>query len=367
MNDRTKNITVTTTFIIFFAVISLLVVFHKPNEISESERRKLSVLPKLSWENILSTEYMKDFDKYTLDQFPFRDNFRQLKAVTLFYVFQQKDNNGIYITSDTVSKIEYPLKEDSIVNAANKFSYIYDTYLAGEDINVFYSIIPDKNYFTAAENGYPAIDYEKLVALMQENKGNMQYIDLFDCLSIEDYYATDTHWRQERLSRVAERIATEVGFFDRHTGDYTINKFTPFYGVYYGQAALPMEPDTLYYLTNPTTDSCKVYNHETGEYTNIYDMEKLDSNDPYEMFLSGASPLLTIENPNAETDKELVIFRDSFGSSIAPLFVEAYSKVTLIDLRYITSDYLRSFITFDNQDVLFLYSTLVLNNSSMLK
>ena len=27
-----------------------------------------------------------------------------------------------------------------------------------------------------------------------------------------------------------------------------------------------------------------------------------------------------IENPEAETDKELVIFRDSFGSSIAPFF-----------------------------------------------
>jgi hypothetical protein len=128
-----------------------------------------------------------------------------------------------------------------------------------------------------------------------------------------------------------------------------------------------MEPDTLYYMTTDIMDSCKVYNYETGKYTGIYDMEKRDSYDPYEMFLSGAVPLLTIENPKAETKKELVIFRDSFGSSIAPLFIEAYSKVTLVDIRYITSDYLGSLITFDNQDVLFLYSTLVLNNSSMLK
>jgi hypothetical protein len=208
---------------------------------------------------------------------------------------------------------------------------------------------------------------EKLVSLLKENIDSMKYIDIFDCLSIEDYYSTDTHWRQEKLTDAVERIATEMGFFERLTGKYTLNKFSPFYGVYYGQAALPMASDTIYYLTNDITDSCTVYNYETDKYSDIYDMEKRDSNDPYEMFLSGASPLLMIENPNAETDKELVIFRDSFGSSIAPLFVEAYSKITLIDIRYITSDYLGSFITFNNQDVLFLYSTLVINNSTMLK
>lgn len=367
MNDGTKNTTVTAIFVIFFAVIALLVVFHKPNEISVSERRKLALFPNPSWESILSTEYMKDFDEYTLDQFPFRDSFRQMKAITHFYIFQQKDNNGIYITGDTVSKMEYPLKENSVVHAANKLSEVYDAYLAGKNTNVFFSIIPDKNYFTAEPNGYPSMDYEKLIALMRENISNMQYIDLFDCLSIEDYYATDTHWRQERLARVVERIAAEMGFSDRLSGEYAANDIAPFYGVYYGQAALPMDADTLYYLTNDVTDGSKVFNYETGKYTDVYDMEKRDGNDPYEMFLSGAVPLITIENPKAETGKELVVFRDSFGSSIAPLLVEAYSKITLIDIRYLASDHIGEFVRFDNQDVLFLYSTLVLNNSTMLK
>jgi len=367
MNDRTKNIVVTTIFIIFFAVSSTLVFLHKPNELSENERRKLSMLPKFSWENILSTKYMEEFDKYTLDQFPNRDNFRRLKAIAQFYVFRQKDNNGIFITEDTVSKTEHPLKESSVVNATDKFEYLYDTYFSGKDMAVYYSIIPDKNYFTAESNGYLSMDYKKLVSLMKDNLDHMKYIDLFDCLSIEDYYRTDTHWRQEKLSGVVERIAREMGFFERLTGNYSLNKFSPFYGVYYGQAALPMPSDTMYYLTNDVIESSTVYNYETEKYSSIYDLEKQSTNDPYEMFLSGAVPLLTIENPSAETNKELVVFRDSFGSSIAPLFVEAYRKITLIDIRYITSDYLGSLKTFDNQDVLFLYSTLVINNSMMLK
>ena len=85
------------------------------------------------------------------------------------------------------------------------------------------------------------------------------------------------------------------------------------------------------------------------------------------MFLSGASPLIVIENPNAETEKELVVFRDSFGSSMAPLLVSDYRKVTLVDTRYIAPRLIGNFVSFDGADVLFLYSTLVLNQSGTLK
>ena len=60
------------------------------------------------------------------------------------------------------------------------------------------------------------------------------------------------------------------------------------------------------------------------------------------------------------------IFRDSFGSSIAPLLSEGYAKITLVDIRYLRADLLERFIEFKNQDVLFLYSTSVLNHSETL-
>jgi hypothetical protein len=82
------------------------------------------------------------------------------------------------------------------------------------------------------------------------------------------------------------------------------------------------------------------------------------------MFLSGPLSLVTVENPNASTDKELVVFRDSFGSSIAPLFAEGYQKITLLDIRYLNQNIIPNFVTFENQDVLFLFSTGVLNNET---
>lgn len=76
--------------------------------------------------------------------------------------------------------------------------------------------------------------------------------------------------------------------------------------------------------------------------------------------------LLTIENPHA-ADRELIVFRDSFGSSLVPLLAEGYRRITLVDIRYLASARLADFIEFNGQDVLFLYSVPVLNNSETLK
>jgi hypothetical protein len=128
-----------------------------------------------------------------------------------------------------------------------------------------------------------------------------------------------------------------------------------------------MEPDELWLLRNEMLDGCRVYNHETGKYGSIYDRTKLSGDDLYEVFLSGSVSLLTIENPNATTDRELILFRDSFGSSMAPLLVQGYKRVTLVDIRYLPTAMLDRFVKFQGQDVLFLYSTLVLNNGQTLQ
>jgi hypothetical protein len=99
----------------------------------------------------------------------------------------------------------------------------------------------------------------------------------------------------------------------------------------------------------------------------LYDMVKASGKDPYDMFLSGELSKVVIENPNAKTDKELIVFRDSYGRSILPLLAEDYAKITVLDIRYAHPMMLLAGIEFENQDVLFLYSTLVLNNSSELK
>ena len=194
------------------------------------------------------------------------------------------------------------------------------------------------------------------------------HVDITDCLAAEDYYFTDTHWRQEKLFGVADKLSQAMGVTSPRAEDFTRTALErPFYGVYYGQAALPMEPETMYILESNLLRDCKVFNYTTQHYADVYDMEKLTGKDMYEVFLSGSQSLLRIENPNAATDRELIVFRDSFGSSIVPLLVQDYKTVTLVDIRYLSSQMLGRYLEFNGQDVLMLYSTLVLNNGTTLK
>ena len=49
---------------------------------------------------------------------------------------------------------------------------------------------------------------------------------------------------------------------------------------------------------------------------------------------------------------------------MAPLLIDDYENIILIDLRYISNIILDKFIEFkDNQDVLFIYSTMLLNQN----
>ena len=124
--------------------------------------------------------------------------------------------------------------------------------------------------------------------------------------------------------------------------------------------------DELKYMYNDYMKEVKV-KHLEYENDKIYETKELESLDPYNIFLKGPSALIEIENENAKQDKELIIFRDSFASSLTPLLIPYYKKITLIDLRYIHMDLLDEYIDFNDKDILFLYSTLIINNSSILK
>ena len=348
-----------------WAILAVILWVSPQKEVSNAERRKLQQWPALTAQALADGRFMTQFETYCQDQFPARDTFRQLKAVFGYDLVHRLDNNGIYLTQGSAAQLEYPLSESSVRKAVTKFQSIYETYLAGGSGRIVFSVVPDKGYYLAAANGYPSMDYEKLFDAFRALPW-AEYVDLTGALDASAYYRTDTHWRQECLLDAAALLADALGA-DIRT-DYTPAALErPFYGVYYGQAALPLEPDTLWLLESDSLKACTVRNQETSTEAQVYDRTKLQSRDLYDVFLSGPASLLTVENPAAASDRELIIFRDSFGSSLAPLLVPGYAKVTLVDIRYLPSEKLGEFLDFRDQDVLFLYSTLVLNQSSMLR
>ena len=360
-----KNKIIAIGFIVILFVCFALNIIKKDEEISTSERRKLAKFPSITLENLVKGKTSEEFDKYTVDQFIFRDSLRSIKSFWSNYIFRKKDNNGLFLKDNRIYKIEYPLNKEYVKKSAEKIKNIYEKYL-NEHMNIYYSIIPDKNYYL--ESDYLKIDVKDMRKVMEEtiNEGTlrMEYIDITNDLSLEDYYKTDLHWKQENIRKVVGVLENKMNLKDTSSINYETKELGDFYGTYYGQLGMNVPPDKITILNNSVIENATCYNYETNKTENIYDMKKLQTSlDKYDVYLSGAVPLITIENKLNQNGKELLLFRDSFGSSIAPLLLENYQKITLIDLRYVSSTILSNYIDFENQDVLFLYSTLVLNQN----
>lgn len=369
-----KRITIISLFIFVLGTVAALVINPK-QDYSVAERRRLADKPVFSLEGVLDGSFGEDFEAYLLDHFPFRETFRSLKAHFACDVLMQKENNGIYIADGHASKLAYPLNETGVNRAVEKVLLLKERYFPNS--RVFYTVIPDKNYFLAEKNGYPHMDYERLFALLDIGlSGEIQYIDILPALTIDSYYKTDTHWRQECIGDVVELLYIGLGSektrFDRNA--YQQNKIENFYGVYCGQAALPFSAEEIVYLTNEEINHAEVYDVESNDIKEVYQTQ-IRSNgksfDAYDVYLGGARAVLTIKNTlfngADEGKKRLIVFRDSFASSLAPLLLEQYSEIVLIDLRYISTGLLDKYVDFTDADILFAYNTLIWNQGSLLK
>lgn len=347
------------TAAVFLAVLfgfSLLHLALPDREISRSERRRLAQLPPLS------SGFSDKLEEYMLDQFPLREQLRTVNSLVRLYGLGQADIHGIYLQGGGAFRMDGPLQEKQVRHAAAVFSAVQETYFPS--LPAHYVIVPDKN--AKAETSRPRLDTETMRGIVREALPGMTEIDIWDLLSADDYYKTDPHWRQERLLPVAAAICEALGA--DAPGTFTEKALSPFYGAYYGQAALPMAPDTLTYLESADTKAAEVTGPELDGAQPVYRPELLDGTDGYDVFLSGAQAVLTVTSPNVHNGRHLVLFRDSFGSSLAPLLLGSFERITLVDLRYISAARLADYADLsDATDVLYLCSTAVWNNGGTLR
>ena len=273
----------------------------------------------------------------------------------------------VYVYQGYAVTTEAGYDQKSLDYAARKLQQLYDSYLTGNDGHIYLSVVPDKGSFTEPPEGYtPASAQETAEALLAQ-LDFVQYVDIAPGLTLEDYYRTDPHWRQECLITTAQTLAQAMDV--PLAGDFQENAIdTPFYGAYAGKSNETLMVDTLRYLTGEVPDACTVYDYETERQETLYDLSAVETDTPYDLYLQGSRSLLRIDSPLSATDRTLVVFRDSFGSSLIPLLAESYRTIYAVDIRYLSSQMVGRFLSFDgSEDVLFLYSTMVLQNSRTMK
>ena len=297
-------------------------------------------------------------------------------AVILNILDKNNANKG-----NSISKDEYYVKEDGIYekfenineNAINtninKINEISDKYL--KDMNIYFTLIPNKEYYLDEQNKQQFNQIENIVTSKVNN--NIKYFTIKETLELDDYYRTDMHWKQECLQNTIEKIQQELNINVENTNNkYEEKSLGDFYGQYYKEINdNNIKPDELKYLSNKVLENCTVYNLENKKEEKIYNLDKVnETKNKYDLFLSGATSISIAKNKEIDNNKKLILFRDSFGSSIAPILIENYEEIILIDIRYVNYTILENYINFEeykNADVLFLYNTRVINKSGIFK
>lgn len=273
----------------------------------------------------------------------------------------------VYVYQGYAVTTEAGYDQKSLDYAARKLQQLHDSYLTGNDGHIYLSVVPDKGSFTEPPEGYTPASAQETADTLLAQLDFVQYVDIAPGLTLEDYYRTDPHWRQECLVATAQTLAQAMDV--PLAGDFQENAIdVPFYGAYAEKAGEPLVADTLRYLTGEVLDACTVYDYETDAQEPLYDLSAVETDTPYDLYLQGSRSLLRIDSPLSATDKTLVVFRDSFGSSLIPLLAESYRTIYAVDIRYLSSQMVGRFLSFDgSEDVLFLYSTMVLQNSRTMK
>lgn len=366
---KTKQILICAVFALVLVGLSAWLLFKPAETVSSAERRTLAqFMPYDDWRPAAGTEktlanYFSYLETVCLDQFPERQRFRELRAFAKTGVFFQRDAGGYYLANGSIGKIDTELSESALTDALETITKLdRDLFSAARR---YYAVVPDKGYYLTQANGYPAIDYDRLFSMVDGALGETaEKIDLTGLLHAEDYYRTDPHWKQEDILSVADAIlaAMDASPLASQTR-WSEQRFTPFYGASIGHAALHAKQDEIVCLSAENFSGVTVYNYETGKTESVYDAENFKNVDPYDVYLGGARAMLRIDHPAQTNGRRLIVLRDSFGSSLAPLLIPAYSEITLVDIRYVSPRQLPMLLSADSEtDVLYLYSTGVLNS-----
>ena len=256
MNKEKKIIFVFTTFMIFLIGCNFLL--PKVSYI-ENERRYAEEVENLSVASVLDGSFMASFEKNKVDLFPFRNQWQNLKKMWCYEILHQKDVNGVFKEEEHLFKIDYPYSQKSVETIAKKLKEIFVKNNVQSD-SVYYSLIPDKGWY-ASSSALKYNFYKMEKDYRREMVGT--YIPIVNQLSLDSFYKTDPHWKQEKLGSVVKTFSKEMNFSTSHSFTSLKKVKDDFAGVYAGQYGRKSELDSMYCVDESDFKNYKVYDWQS--------------------------------------------------------------------------------------------------------
>ncbi len=369
------SVAVILAFIVFIFSVAGLHLLMDDKEFSQNENRVLADMPEISFSSITDGSFMKEFETYLTDQFPFRDKLISLKTLSDRIVGRDEEN-GVYIGKDNFlfekpgEYNEARVKEtvDAILGFTKKNKKLKKAFI----------LAPNSSYIYADKlPGYLELPSQKqqideIYGLLGADK-NIQKLDIcsvFEKSREKDdyllYYKTDHHWTTKaakkafNLLRAKWKLTTNGSIYENESDVPEYKFFTVsniFQGTLSSTAGVHDAYDNVEICMPEKSEGTYVVNFESsGDKTaTLFFKDKLEQKNHYEVFLGGNYDKVIITTVS-ESDKTLLLIKDSYANCMIPMLTPYFNKIVVIDPRYLTDSFESIVKENDFSHVLFLYN-----------
>ncbi|WP_312642129.1 DHHW family protein [Hydrogenoanaerobacterium sp.] len=352
---------------IFFRILAplwgavVLINLILPNKnFSESENRYLASFPSFSTKALLNGKYMQGMDEFFNDHFVARDSWIAMQS-SLEYSLGKRENNGVFVCKNALmADIDAP-KDDAVQANIRGIKAFVQRYQKPS----YLMLVPSAAAIQTDKLPLFAQTWDQagFVSRVASELGNaVKPVELFGTLTEHKdndiYYRTDHHWTSAGTFLAYQQACKVMGLVPKAAEDFQIDTVSDsFYGTLYSKSGVRnITPDTIQAYHSGKVTGFSVYDgKKTTDYASMYFDEYLSQKDKYSYFLGSNQPLVTIHTAS-KSGKRLLIFKDSYAHSLAPFFVNDYSEIALVDMRYISGSLTDITDPADYDDVLFVYS-----------
>ncbi len=360
------------TVVLFLLMIYGMTIFSfvkKEDKYSETENRPLKKMPVFSVDAFFSGDFSEDYEEYIKDQFPIRDEFVALKTyceiglgkTRIKDIFLGKDSYLIENHKKEDYESEYALKnKDAIISFVNRWT----TNLGEDKVSVL--IVPTaQSILTDKLPDFASVyDQKEYINLFSKDISENVLIDVYSKLSEKKndyiYYKTDHHWTTYGAYLAYEKWCEVKGYESHDRADYNIEEASnEFLGTIHSKLNITTKADTIEFYSLKDYNLSVVYNMSGVETDTLFAKSYLNSKDKYSSFLGGNPGVVEIKSKDykeTDSDRVLLLVKDSYANCFAPLIADMYDKIYIVDLRYFKMKIDKFIEDYNVTDIMLLYN-----------
>lgn len=366
---------------------SLMTAVLPKKERSENENRTLAQMPTIVNQNKLKAAenpadvwnsikwkyindrtgkaFKDDFETFLSDHLAGRETWVKFSN-SIQRLSGKQEINGVYTVGDQMIQLLKPFDQErfySNINAMDSFAERFP------EKQMYLMIAPTvQELYTNKIPSYMSVLSERVV--IDTSYKALANVGTIDCRSYLAngtdeylYYRTDHHWTSLGAYRAYQSAAKALGYTAYGLSSFNIETVSSdFRGTLYSKTLDDsVTPDSIEYYTlsknEPQVKMTCMNGATVEEYDSLYVRDFLEQKDKYSSFTGSNVPVVTIET-NVDNDKTLLIVKDSYAHSLVPFLSKHYSKITMVDMRYINTDLNQLIDLDDYSQVLFMFNAI---------